>query len=54
MNLYNQEIRAVRTAIEHLDWMLLQPQYKEIKPLLIAKKEEYFKEIKYMLDEEDY
>lgn len=49
MNLYNQEIRALRTAIEHINWMIKQPNYKEVEPLLIAKKEQYYKELERMI-----
>lgn len=53
MNLYNEELRALRTAIERLNWMMEQPQYEEIAYLLVSKKKQYAKELKNML-EADY
>lgn len=53
MNLYNEELRALRTAIERLNWMIKQPQYEDIAYLLVANKEEYIRELNNML-EEDY
>ena len=51
MNLQNEELRALRTAIEHLNWMLEQTQYEDINPLLEAKKKQYYDELSYMLKE---
>ena len=51
MNLYNEELRALRVAIERLNWMLEQPQYEDIAYLLVSKKEQYAKELQNILEE---
>ena len=49
MNLYEEEIRALRTAIEHIDVMLRQPHYKEVEPLLRAKRDLYYHKLMRMI-----
>lgn len=43
MNLINEEICALRSAIEHIDWMISQPQYKDIEFILRARKKRLFR-----------
>lgn len=52
MNLYNEEIKALRVAIEHINVMLHQPHYKDVEPLLLAKREQYSKELERMIWED--
>lgn len=49
MNLYEEELRAIRVAIQQIDVMLKQPHYKDIEHLLLARKEQYYNELRRLI-----
>lgn len=50
MNYINQEIQSLRVAIEHINWMIQQPQYEDVKSILQARKKDYLDELAIKLD----
>lgn len=50
MNLYEEELRALRASIEQINYMLKQPHYKDIENLLLVRKEQYYQELRRMIE----
>ena len=46
MNKLNEEIHALRVAIEHINWMLEQSQYQNVKTLLQTRRNQYLKDLR--------